>query len=212
MTEKYHMPQNLELVPPENDILNQVAEAVGPDEIDSEETQGFIEAMLDFAYSLPRDPAGRTIVGLAAPQLGYNKRIIIVDLNADGSGTQEPDFTVYINPEILDLSDTTTLGREGCYSTGSVCVVLPRADRIRMKATDRLGKPILETFRGFQARALQHEGNHLDGIRAPDLVTDDNNLLWVEPEEFGEFRNNWQNWPNKCLRSKWQAMKAGQAD
>ncbi len=94
-------------------------------------------------------------VGLAAPQIGVSKRVIVVDT---GEGLIE-----LINPEIVEARGKET-DTEGCLSLPNVVGEVPRAAEIRVKGLDRRGQPVEHCARGFLARALQHEIDHLDGI------------------------------------------------
>lgn len=201
-----HLP--VKLIPPASQSLNLVSDSIATDSIQAPSIQAIIDGMLAIAKGEQGNSDRPTLVGLAAPQVGVNKRIIIVGVNADGKGS-DVDFRVYINPELVDVSQTTNFDREGCYSTDRVCGIVERADRVTVKALDRTGKPVRETYAGFPARIFQHEIDHLNGIRFPDRIKDDQNLLWVEPENFGDFLEQWSSWSHKCPRSKWLAIKSG---
>ncbi len=203
-----HQLRPLRLISPDSQLLNEASVRIAPADVQSIGMQSIIDAMLAIAKGEQGNPDRPTLVGLAAPQVGVNKRIIIVGVNADGLGGAI-DFWVYINPEIVDASQTTNFDREGCYSTDRVCGIVERADQITIKALDRAGMPVNETYSGFPARIFQHEIDHLNGIRFPDRITDDQKLLWVEPENFGDFREQWASWSHKCPRSKWLAIKSG---
>jgi len=166
--------------------------------------------MLDLAQGEQGNPARRTMVGLAAPQLGISKRIIVIGIDADGMG-KNPDFKVYVNPQVTRRSSEINIDREGCYSTGRVCGIVERANSVTITAFDRFGNSVTETHDGFVARIFQHEIDHLDGLRFPDRITKTDDLLWVELKDFGDFRDRWQDWPHKCSREKWEAIKRGQA-
>lgn len=210
MTEAYPGPADpeLALVPPGSDILNQVAMAVPESSIKAPAFQVLIDAMLAFARGEQGNAQRPTLVGLAAPQVGIPRRIIIVGVNAEGKG-EVPDLKAYINPKLVRRSRETALYREGCYSTGSVCGVLKRSALIKVQALDSSGTVVEEEHEGVPARIFQHEIDHLDGIRFPDRVTDDKRLHWVPPEEFGQYREHWQDWPKLASREQWTAIKTG---
>lgn len=193
---------------PSDKILNQIAVKIA----DFTEVQDLIEQMLILAGGEQGDKKRRTMVGLAAPQVGISKRIVVVDVATDGSGDKTPDFQVFINPAITGKSDELEIGREGCFSTGNVCGIVERHKNITVKAHDQNGKLFTEKYHGFTARILQHEIDHLNGIRFPDRITDDSKLHWVEPDEFGDYRTGWQNWQKLCLRQRWLGIKGANDD
>ena len=201
-------PRKLELVPPNSDILNRVASAVILNEIGTQRMDEIIDGMLELARGEQGNPDRPTLVGLAAPQVGISERIIVVGVDATGRG-EEPTFRAYLNPEIIDQSRDQARDREGCYSTGEFCGILYRRAWVTIRALDRHGEPVQEIHEGIPARIFQHEIHHLDGIRFPDRITDDKDLLRVRPEQFGEFRTDWANWPHKASRADWEALKSG---
>jgi peptide deformylase len=101
-------------------------------------------------------------VGLAAPQVGVSKRVVVVDV---GEGVWE-----LINPEIVSR-DGEELGVEGCLSIPGVAGEVSRAARVKVRAINRDGQQQLITAEGLGARALQHEIDHLDGILFIDRAT-----------------------------------------
>ncbi|BAF59972.1 MAG: peptide deformylase [Pelotomaculum sp.] len=94
-------------------------------------------------------------VGLAAPQIGVSKRVIVVDV---GEGLLE-----MINPVITSCAGHET-DSEGCLSIPGIVGDVTRASVIEVKGLDRRGKPLEVKAKGYLARALQHEIDHLDGI------------------------------------------------
>ncbi|MGB4503436.1 MAG: peptide deformylase [Syntrophaceticus sp.] len=94
-------------------------------------------------------------VGLAAPQVGVSKRIVVVDA---GEG-----FWELINPEIV-FQEGEEVDVEGCLSIPGVAGEVNRAARVRVRALDRDGQQQVISAQGLGARALQHEIDHLDGI------------------------------------------------
>lgn len=195
-------------VPPESEVLNLVAAEVPTVEISGDEVQALVETLYRVAYGRQGDAKYPTLVGLAAPQIGVSKRVVIIGMNAVGSGEQ-PELNEFINPEIIEISDETDEGREGCFSTSRVCGIVERAKKVRVRAYDRRGELFEHEFEGFPARVAQHEIDHLNGIRFPDRIIDDNKLHWVEENEFGEYRENWRIWSINCPREKWEAIKLG---
>ena len=193
-------------VPPSSPILRQVANVVPLQNITAPETQEIIDIMFEVAHGAQGDASRPTLVGLAAPQIGIAKRIVIIGINAVGAGEQ-PELKVFINPEIIDISEEQEEGREGCFSTSRVCGIVNRAVRVTVKAYDRKGRTFTWKFKGFPARVAQHEVDHLNGIRFPDRITDDSKLHWVEEDEFGVYREQWRGWTKLCPRTRWNEIK-----
>jgi len=101
-------------------------------------------------------------VGIAASQVGSLQRIVIVDVSS------KPDIThhgrlVLVNPEILAWEGMAK-GREGCLSVPDYTGNVIRAKKIGLSAFDEYGKPVSYECEGYEARAIQHEVDHLDGI------------------------------------------------
>jgi len=94
-------------------------------------------------------------VGLAAPQIGVSKQVIVVDV---GEGLVE-----LINPEITGMDGSET-GTEGCLSVPGMAGEVSRAARVTVKGVDRIGQNVEIKAEGYFARALQHEIDHLHGI------------------------------------------------
>ncbi len=195
-------------VKPNDPVLIKIAEEIPVDEIMSKDTKASTEEMLKAAFGEQMDLAKPLLVGLAAPQIGISKRIILVDVKADGKGTVG-DLRVYINPEILNASDDESEWYEGCFSTDRVCGIVSRPNKIKIKAYNEDGEMVEEEYSGYTARIFQHEIDHLNGKEFVSHITDDNNLHWVEDAEFPQYRNKegWRNWPHKCARITWNAIK-----
>lgn len=119
------------LVAPNNPVLNKIAQAIKEEDITSEETKNTIEKLLNIAYGEQKDRSKPVLVGLAAPQAGISKRIILVDIGADGHGGVS-NLQVFINPEIVWHSDETQEWYEGCYSTDRVCGIVERPVSIKL--------------------------------------------------------------------------------
>lgn len=98
-------------------------------------------------------------IGLAAPQVGTFKRIIV--LKAD---LTESDISVLINPKIIKKSSEAEIGEEGCLSFPGLYLKIRRAKRVKAEGLDINGKKIKLMANDILARILQHEIDHLDGI------------------------------------------------
>lgn len=101
-------------------------------------------------------------VGIAAPQVGRFQCIVIVDLSGR-KNMEHHGHMVLVNPEILTW-EGMEVGREGCLSVPDFTGNVIRAERITLKACDPRGKELQYAFEGFEARAVQHELDHLDGM------------------------------------------------
>jgi peptide deformylase len=199
------------IVEPSHPVLSQIAEPVRRDEISSRPIQDLISKMMEIAGVNRENPNKSVLVGLAAPQIGISKQIILVDIGANGKGGIS-DVKVYINPKIIDKSDEEVEWYEGCFSTGNVTGIVKRAQAVTISALNEKGEEVTERHSGYVARIFQHEIDHLYGKRFPSLIEDDEKLHWVEQEEFPLYRNKegWRNWPNKCPREKWEEIQRGQ--
>lgn len=112
--------------------------------------------------------AGPAAVGIAAPQVGVFKRIVIVDVSGR-KHTPNHGYLILINPEITHW-DGFEIAREGCLSVPDYTGNVIRARQIRLIARDPLGLPLEFEMEGFEARAVQHEMDHLDGTLFVDRV------------------------------------------
>lgn len=127
-------------------------------------------------------------IALAAPQVGVLRRVIVVKLPAEdpeeleeGEEPEGPVELMLANPEIIRASGQQ-IGIEGCLSIPGWIGEVQRAMHITLKARDMQDKEVRVKAKGFLARALQHEVDHLDGILFIDLVEDKETLRY-EPFE-----------------------------
>lgn len=120
-------------------------------------------------------------VGLAAPQIGESKRIIVYgfDHNPRYPNEKPVPITVLINPEILSFSEGTEDYYEGCLSVPNIRGLVSRSASIRYRAYTMDGETIEKEAKGFEARIIQHEVDHLDGIVFPMKMTDISSLMYV---------------------------------
>lgn len=147
--------------------LKQISESVAGI---TAELQTFIR---DLEATMRAGPGG---VGIAAPQVGRFERIVIVDVSSKKKITHHGRL-VLINPEITHW-DGMTVGREGCMSVPDFTGNVIRAERIKLVALDEHGDRVeLETV-GYEARAIQHEIDHLDGMLFLDRLVSRRNDLF----------------------------------
>jgi len=110
-------------------------------------------------------------IGLAAPQIGVAKRIMVVDLRRADEEDEEPPRVALVNPIIVWSSDETYRQSEGCLSIPGLEEVVERPFAIRVEARDVHGNEVLVEAEDLFGRALQHEIDHLDGILFLDRLS-----------------------------------------
>ena len=106
-------------------------------------------------------------IGLAAPQVGVSKRLLVTDISPVEK-KNEP--RVFVNPEIVESSGEVSL-EEGCLSIPGVREEIIRPETIVLAYQDLSGQKITETFDGWMSRVLQHEIDHLNGILFTDYLS-----------------------------------------
>jgi peptide deformylase len=125
--------------------------------------------------------------GLAAPQVHVPLRLAVFQAPADRAGADLPDeerfdhtapLTVLINPQIEILDSEREGGWEGCLSIPGMRGFVERPAHIRYRGTDESGREIVRTAKGFHARVVQHECDHLDGILYPQRMSDLRSLIF----------------------------------
>jgi peptide deformylase len=124
-------------------------------------------------------------VGLAAPQVHEGVRVFVAGLIAGPIGAEVNDdddmpLMALVNPEVTLVGKAANLGWEGCLSIPEIRGRVPRAPEVRVKALDRTGKPVAFTARGFPARVIQHEFDHLEGILFLDRMSSFESLSYLE--------------------------------
>ena len=108
-------------------------------------------------------------VGVAAPQIGATVRICVVDCTGHRKAPDAQGLLVLVNPVIVE-TEGEEVGREGCMSIPDLTANVRRARRVVVEAFDASWSPVRVASEGFEARALQHEIDHLDGILFLDRV------------------------------------------
>jgi peptide deformylase len=193
-------------------LLNAVADDVTPEDISAGRIEAIINDMFWLAAGKDKEGAAQ-MVGLAAPQVGVSKGVAIIDMNATGM-REKQEMRVFINPKIVESSNDTVDGREGCWSCGDYCANVPRASWVVVEALDRVGNPIKLKLEGFTARIAQHEIDHLNGVRCIDRAPVDEpwRLHRVDLNNEGEFdryRIEWPHWQKTFPREEWLEFREG---
>ncbi len=136
-----------------------------PIETFDQETDSLVQDLIDTMHA-----AGHS-VGVAAPQIGVSRRVAVVDVSKSKLGRDNHHgLLVMINPEILENSGGKTM-REGCMSVPDYTGNVARAEEILVRFFDRHGQEQVIRVNGFEAVAIQHELDHLDGFLFLDRVS-----------------------------------------
>ena len=130
--------------------------------------------LLDLLRDMQDTMAALDGAGIAAPQIGVLKRLVIfgAEHNPRYPEADPVPFTVLCNPVIAPLSDAVEDGWEGCLSVPGLRGLVPRWSAIRYSGFDQSGVPFEREVNGFHARVVQHECDHLDGILYPRRIRD----------------------------------------
>ena len=127
----------------------------------SQKIKVLVEDLLDTMYA-------QNGVGLAAPQIGENYRVFVIDAS---TGNEPLNPMVFINPKIIKKSGAV-ISHEGCLSFPQAYTEVWRYNKVTVKAMDKNGRPFLMEAEGnLLAKAIQHEFDHLDGILFIDHAT-----------------------------------------
>jgi peptide deformylase len=142
-----------------NPVLRRKAEEVSPDEM---------KKMKSVAKQMARLMYKNEGCGLAAPQVGLSKRLVVLDVGQaqEGENGEEPpkNPVFYVNPQVKKLWGEKAVGDEGCLSIPGITIPIERYNNIIVDALDSEGQPFTTEAEGFHARALQHELDHLEGM------------------------------------------------
>jgi peptide deformylase len=171
-------------------VLRAKAQPLPPSEI----RHPRIQQLIDDMFATMREYSG---IGLAAPQVHEGLRLFVAGVRAgNGAGAELNDdadmpFVTLINPEITPVTEDVISGWEGCLSIPDIRGLVPRANRIHVKAYDRQGRAVEMEAQGLPARVIQHETDHLDGILFFDRMatfesltfSDEYRRYWTDDEE-----------------------------
>ncbi len=148
-------------------VLNRISEEVDITNINDD----IIDTIEDLKATL-EDGVG---VGIAAPQIGINKRIIVVGAKKENvryNDAEDIPLTAMINPKWEKISDETDIQFEACLSVPSISGKVERYKNIKLEYYNEQGEKIEKEVHGFFARLIQHECDHLDGFTLLNRVTE----------------------------------------
>jgi peptide deformylase len=136
----------------------------------SEPVEAFDDELRAFIADLEETRQdGPAAVGIAAPQVGHFQRIVIIDCSTTRKPVPNHGHLILVNPEITHWEGYEP-GREGCLSVPDYTGNVIRATRIHLTAQDPDGHALAFDMEGYEARAAQHEIDHLDGLLFVDRV------------------------------------------
>ncbi len=141
-----------------NEVLRQ--KSIPVEKVDKD-LQKLMDDMMETMYAAPG-------IGLAAIQVGVPKRVIVLDI----SGKDEPKNPMYfINPEIVQKSESNSIYEEGCLSVPGQFAEIERPEKCHIKYLDYYGQPKEIKAEGMLATCIQHEMDHLEGILFIDYLS-----------------------------------------
>jgi peptide deformylase len=143
------MSEHLPIVTLPAKTLRERSSEVDVSRIPTADFQHFVDDLITSMYAADG-------VGIAAPQVGRNERVFIVN--------EKTGPKAYINPEILKMSEDTQDSEEGCLSVPGTYGLVKRAKKIRFRALNRHGRRVEFDAKGYIATVYQHELDHLNGI------------------------------------------------
>lgn len=182
-------------------VLRARARELSLAELGSRDVQDLIERMRETMRAAPG-------VGLAAPQIGEPLQIAVVEDRAEYFDGADPAwvaererqavaFYVLVNPRLIALDEEPREFFEGCLSVAGFTALVPRARAVRVEFLDRRGEPAVVEARGWHARILQHEVDHLYGTLYVDRM---------EARSFMTSANHARHWKNASIEATREAL------
>lgn len=132
----------------------------------AEQVSVFDDDLMKFCEDLAETMYVNGGVGLAATQVGDDRKIFVVDETGEGKS-----LLTFVNPLVFPLSMHTVLGREGCLSIPEKNLLIERYENIRVTAQDVTGRKFSIDASGYLSRIIQHENDHLRGMTMLDRVS-----------------------------------------
>ena len=168
---------------------------------DDPEVKKIAEEMIQSCIDWENEHEFELSAAMAAPQLGYNKRIIVVreDMNNKDNAT----FIPLLNPEVIKTEGKIVKDYEGCLSVPAIYGKVPRPTKARIKAQLETGEEVRIKASDFLARTLLHEIDHLNGILFIDHIKDEKDVFYklndkgdLEPLDYDTYiKDNKELWP-----------------
>lgn len=165
------------------------------------EVKKIAEEMIQSCIDWENEHEFELSAAMAAPQLGYNKRIIVVreDMNNKDNAT----FIPLLNPEVIKTEGKIVKDYEGCLSVPTIYGKVPRPTKARIKAQLETGEEVRIKASDFLARTLLHEIDHLNGILFIDHIKDEKDAFYklndkgdLEPLDYDTYiKDNKELWP-----------------
>ena len=160
-----------------------------------DETKRIIDEMIASSLAWEEEHEFELSAAMAAPQLGYNKRIIVV--REDMSNKDNANFVPLINPVVIKTEGKIIEDYEGCLSVPSSYGKVGRPYKARIKAVTENGEEVRLKATGFLARTLLHEIDHLDGVLFIDHIKDQTDAFYklndkgdLEPLDYDKYIKN----------------------
>jgi len=168
-----------------------------------DEIKNIIANMRKLSLDWEKEHPYELSAAMAAPQMGINKRIIII--RDDMEDKNHATFTALINPEVIKTEGKITKDYEGCLSVPKIYAMVPRPEKAKIKAILEDGNEVRIKADNELARVLLHEIDHLDGVLFIDHVKDDKNAFYVmndkgdlDPVDYDkEIKNNKELFPDE---------------
>ena len=169
----------------------------------TDETRKIVDEMIKASIEWEKKHPYELSAAMAAPQLGFNKRIIII--RDDMEDKQNTSFTALIDPEVIKTEGKITRDYEGCLSVPKIYGMVPRPDKARIKAKILDGNEVRIKSTGQLTRTLLHEIDHLDGVLFIDHIKDDKDAFFelndkgdIVPVDYDkEIKNNKKLFPDE---------------
>jgi peptide deformylase len=151
-------------------ILRARATEVPLDEIAAAEFQQFLRDMRDTLVA-------EKGAGLAAPQVFQSRRLFLAAILPPAEPEGEPQIETFINPRLLAVSEEQDEMWEGCLSFPELLVLVPRPRAVRVEYHNAQGEPCVVDLADFQARVVQHEYDHLEGVLTLDRAKSSRHIV-----------------------------------